>query len=141
MILDIKRFLKDTSLQPEDRPDILLENINCPCMVDKKCSKNFPEQFYNHTSVDHNGFPVYRRRNDHHFVEKSGVKLDDRNVITCNKYLLKRYQAHINVEWCNQGSSIIVIVQSNNDCDNNDAVDEINEYYNCRYLSACEASW
>ncbi|CAH1439022.1 unnamed protein product [Lactuca virosa] len=82
------------------------ENINCPCMVDKKCSKNFPKQFCNHSSVDQNGFPLYRRRNDGHFVEKSGVKLDNRNVVPYNKYLLKRYQSHINVEWCNQGSSI-----------------------------------
>nr|KAJ0190338.1 hypothetical protein LSAT_V11C800411510 [Lactuca sativa] len=132
------------------------ENINCPCMVDKKCSKNFPKQFCNHTSVDQDGFPLYRRRNNGHFVEKSGVKLDNRNVVPYNKYLLKRYQTHINVEWCNQGSSIkylfkyinkgpdratIAVVRSNNDCDNHDVVDEINEYYDCRYLSACEASW
>ncbi|KAL7611263.1 hypothetical protein Lser_V15G13383 [Lactuca serriola] len=183
---EIKRFLKDTSLQPEDRPDILCrlfkinldafikdlrdnqifgkvqaclshshicifmhsdnklptvelidpiisaeipdriedpelyslvnefmvhgpcgaENMNCPCMVDKKCSKNFPKQFSNHSSVDQNGFPLYRRRHDGHFVEKSGVRLDNRNVVPYNKYLLKRYQAHINIEWCNQGSSI-----------------------------------
>ncbi|XP_042753167.2 uncharacterized protein LOC111906337 [Lactuca sativa] len=132
------------------------ENLNCPCMVDGKCSKNFPKQFSDHTSVDSNGFPLYRRRNDGHFVEKTGVQLDNRNVVPYNKYLLKRYQAHINVEWCNQGSSIkylfkyinkgpdratVSIVPSNNDSDNNDAVDEIKEYYDCRYISACEASW
>nr|KAJ0215297.1 hypothetical protein LSAT_V11C300109900 [Lactuca sativa] len=77
------------------------ENINCPCMVDKKCSKSFPKQLCNHSSVDQNGFPLYRRRNDGHFVEKSGVKLDNRNVVTYNKYLLKRYQTHINVELYN----------------------------------------
>ncbi|CAH1430090.1 unnamed protein product [Lactuca virosa] len=119
------------------------ENINCPCMIDKKCSKNFAKQFCNHSSVDQNGFPLYRRRNDGHFVEKSDVKLDNRNVVPYNKYLLKRYQAHINVEWCNQGSSIkylfkyinkgpgratVAVVRSNNDSDTNDAVDEINEY-------------
>ncbi|CAH1419046.1 unnamed protein product [Lactuca virosa] len=132
------------------------ENFNCPCMVDRKCSKNFPKQFCNHTSVDSDGFPLYRRRNDGNFVEKSGVQLDNRNVVPYNKYLLKRYQAHINVEWCNQGSSIkylfkyinkgpdrvtVAMVQSNNDTENNDAVDEIKEYYDCRYISACEASW
>ncbi|KAL7583175.1 hypothetical protein Lser_V15G43646 [Lactuca serriola] len=132
------------------------ENLNCPCMVDGKCSKNFPKQFCDHTSVDSNGFPLYRRRNDGHFVEKSGVQLDNRNVVPYNKYLLKRYQAHINVEWCNQGSSIkylfkyinkgpdratVSMVPSNNDSDNNDAVDEIKECYDCRYISACEASW
>ncbi|XP_052626960.1 uncharacterized protein LOC128133528 [Lactuca sativa] len=132
------------------------ENMNCPCMVDKKCSKNFPKQFINHSSVDQNGFPLYRRRNDGHFVEKSGVRLDNRNVVPYNKYLLKRYQTHINIEWCNQGSSIkylfkyinkgpdratVAVVPTNNECENNDAVDEIAEYYDCRYLSACEASW
>ncbi|KAL7609741.1 uncharacterized protein LOC111909057 [Lactuca sativa] len=132
------------------------ENMNCPCMVDKKCSKNFPKQFNNHSSVDQNGFPLYRRRNDGYFVEKSGVRLDNRNVVPYNKYLLKRYQTHINIEWCNQGSSIkylfkyinkgpdratVAVVPTNNECENNDAVDEIVEYYDCRYLSACEASW
>ncbi|XP_052619576.1 uncharacterized protein LOC111881827 [Lactuca sativa] len=132
------------------------ENLNCPCMVDRKCSKNFPKQFCNHTSLDSDGFPLYRRRNDGNFVEKSGVHLDNRNVVPYNKYLLKRYQAHINVEWCNQGSSIkylfkyinkgpdratIAMVHNNNDSDNNDAVNEIKEYYDCRYISACEASW
>ncbi|CAH1420772.1 unnamed protein product [Lactuca virosa] len=131
-------------------------NMNCPCMVEKKFSKNFPKQFFHHTSVNQNGFPLYRRRNDGHFVEKSGVKLDNRNVVPYNKYLLKRYQTHVNVEWCNQGSSIkymfkyinkgpdrttFVVVQTNNECENNDVVDEIVEYYDCRYLSACEASW
>ncbi|XP_052620957.1 uncharacterized protein LOC111898317 [Lactuca sativa] len=132
------------------------ENMNCPCMVDKKCSKNFPKQFSNHSSVHQNGFLLYRRRNNGHFVEKSGVRLDNRNVVLYNKYLLKRYQAHINIEWCNQGSSIkylfkyinkgpdratVAVVPTNNECENNDAVDEIAEYYDCRYLSACEASW
>nr|KAJ0226239.1 hypothetical protein LSAT_V11C100049790 [Lactuca sativa] len=113
------------------------ENINCPCMVDKKCSKNFPKQFCHHSFVDENGFPLYRRRNDGHFVEKSGVKLDNRNVVPYNKYLLKRYQAHINVEWCNQGSSIkylfkyinkgpdratVAVVPTNNECENNDTL-------------------
>nr|KAJ0201365.1 hypothetical protein LSAT_V11C600327900 [Lactuca sativa] len=39
-----------------------VENINCPCMVDKQCSKNFPKQFYNHSSVDVNGYPLYMKK-------------------------------------------------------------------------------
>ncbi|CAH1428475.1 unnamed protein product [Lactuca virosa] len=35
----------------------------------------------------------------------------------------------------------VAVVRANNECENNDVVDEIVEYYNCRYLSACEASW
>ncbi|CAH1419114.1 unnamed protein product [Lactuca virosa] len=132
------------------------DNPKCPCMIDNKCSKNFPKTFTEHTSVDENGYLIYRRRNDGSFVEKSGVKLDNRSVVPYHKLLLKRYQAHINVEWCNQGASIkylfkyinkgpdratVAVVPSNNADDNDDVVDEIKNYYDCRYLSACEALW
>ncbi|XP_076902703.1 uncharacterized protein LOC143557540 [Bidens hawaiensis] len=146
---EVKRFLKDTTVNPEDRPDILCQlfkikldhlikdlkekslldknedielytlvsdfmmhdpcgshNINCPCMVDKRCSKNFSKQFRDQTSIDSAGFPLYRRRDNGYFVEKSDIKLDNTSVVPYNKTLLKRYQAHINVEWCNQSDSI-----------------------------------
>nr|KAJ0193737.1 hypothetical protein LSAT_V11C800441370 [Lactuca sativa] len=132
------------------------DNPKCPCMIENKCSKNFPKPFLDHTSVDSNGYPIYRRRNDDLFVENSGVKLDNRSVVPYHKVLLKRYQAHINVEWYNQGASIkylfkyvnkgpdratMAVIQSNNVDDTKDAVDEIKNYYDCRYLSACEVSW
>ncbi|CAH1448309.1 unnamed protein product [Lactuca virosa] len=47
------------------------DNPKCPCMIDNKCSKNFPKTFTEHTSVDENGYPIYKRRNDGSFVEKS----------------------------------------------------------------------
>nr|KAJ0223883.1 hypothetical protein LSAT_V11C200056990 [Lactuca sativa] len=132
------------------------DNPKFPCMIDNKCSKNSPKTFTEHTSVDENGYPIYRRRNDGSFVEKSGVKLDNRSVVPYHKLLLKRYQAHINVDWCNQGGSIkylfkyinkgpdratVAVVPNNNADDKDDVVDEIKNYYDCRYLSACEASW
>ncbi|XP_076901087.1 uncharacterized protein LOC143555409 [Bidens hawaiensis] len=36
-------------------------NPKCPCMVDNSCSKKFPKKFQKETSIDSNGFPVYRR--------------------------------------------------------------------------------
>ncbi|CAH1433200.1 unnamed protein product [Lactuca virosa] len=72
---------------------------------------------------------------------------------------LKQYQAHMNLEWCNQLGSIKYLFKyinkgldritasfydaKNNKKqhkENNDR-DEIVEYYNCRYISACEACW
>ncbi|XP_021980234.1 uncharacterized protein LOC110876369 [Helianthus annuus] len=131
-------------------------NLNCPCMVDKRCSKNFPKKFTPHTTIDSNGFPVYRRRDSGHTVIKSGVRLDNRNVVPYNKRLLKRYQAHINVEWCNQAGSVKYLFKYINkgpdmatavvSSDTSSTIkekpkDEIKEYYDCRYISACEASW
>ncbi|XP_022018850.1 uncharacterized protein LOC110918879 [Helianthus annuus] len=130
-------------------------NLSCPCMVDNKCSKGFPKKFQDHTTLDSNGFPIYKRRDNGVSVVKNGIDLDNRSVVPYNKKLLKRYQAHINVEWCNQAGSIkylfkyinkgpdkatVAVVQHDS---NNEELqqDEVKEYYDCRYLSACEASW
>ncbi|XP_021986751.1 uncharacterized protein LOC110883256 [Helianthus annuus] len=131
-------------------------NPNCPCMVDSRCSKNYPKKFNPETTTDADGFPVYRRRDNGNTIIKSKVQLDNRSVVPYSPVLLKRYQAHINVEWCNQAGSIkylfkyinkgadrASLVVSNRDGIENEekAKDEIKAYYDCRYVSACEASW
>ncbi|XP_035845744.1 uncharacterized protein LOC118492079 [Helianthus annuus] len=131
-------------------------NLSCPCMVDNKCSKRFPKKFSDHTIIDSSGFPVYRRRDSGHTVMKKGVQLDNRSIVPYNKGLLKRYQAHINVEWCNQAGSIkyifkyinkgpdratAVLYTDSTGTSNQKINDEIKQYYDCRYISACEASW
>ncbi|XP_024964297.1 uncharacterized protein LOC112504578 [Cynara cardunculus var. scolymus] len=168
---EIRRFVKDTCLNPEDRPNILcrLFKIKLDALVRELKENEFffgkiqadfklptVEQIYPIISAkipDKNSDPDLRV--DERFIEKSGVKLDNRNVVPYNKHLLKRYQAHINVEWCNQASSIkymfkyinkgpdraiVAIVENNNDVVTVNVVDEIKQYYDCRYLFSCEAS-
>ncbi|XP_076894771.1 uncharacterized protein LOC143547165 [Bidens hawaiensis] len=121
-------------------------NLKCSCMIDKRCSKNFPKKFSNATSLDSDGFPIYRRRDSGSYVERSNIQLDNRSVVPYNKELLKRYQAHINVEWCNQAGSIkylfkyinkgpdratVSVVQNNEGADDLPEKDEIKEYYDC----------
>jgi hypothetical protein len=79
-------------------------NVNCPCMKEGICSKRFPKAYNDETLVDDKGFPVYRRRDDGRFVlrNKGTVKLTNKWVVPYNLGLLKRFQAHINVEWCNK---------------------------------------
>ena len=50
-----------------------LSNPNSPCMVDGKCSKQFPKDFVEKTFAAADGYPHYRRRNDGKFVEKNGT--------------------------------------------------------------------
>ncbi|XP_076948379.1 uncharacterized protein LOC143620603 [Bidens hawaiensis] len=131
-------------------------NPKCTCMVNKKFSKNFPKMFNDETAVDSQGFPVYKRRDNGQYVVKSDIMMDNRTVVPYNKTLLKQFQAHINVEWCNQDGSIkylfkyintgpdratISLVQNNNGDNADPNLDEMKEFYDCRYISACEASW
>ncbi|XP_076949283.1 uncharacterized protein LOC143621878 [Bidens hawaiensis] len=50
-----------------------IENMNCPCIIDGKCSKKFPKKFREFTSIGGEGYPVYKRRNDGRFVDKSNI--------------------------------------------------------------------
>ncbi|XP_022014702.1 uncharacterized protein LOC110914199 [Helianthus annuus] len=134
---------------------------SAPCTTDGKCMKHFPKPFYRETKIDEDGYPVYRRRDTKIFFKKGKTKLDNRFVVPYNRYLLLKYESHINVEWCNQSRAIkylfkylskgpdraTMVVQEN--IGNNGEkrtqqivkVDEIKNYLDCRYLSPCEAVW
>ncbi|XP_058751306.1 uncharacterized protein LOC131624371 [Vicia villosa] len=83
-----------------------LANMMSPCMKNAKCSKFFPKKWQSQTIVDKDGYPVYRRRDTGNTVMKKNVVLDNIFVVPYNPYLLKKFQAHINMEWCNQGTSV-----------------------------------
>ncbi|WVZ99087.1 hypothetical protein U9M48_044437, partial [Paspalum notatum var. saurae] len=76
---------------------------HCPCMKKGRCSKGYPKPFQEVTTLTEDGFALYKRPDNGRYVEKGGVKLDNRWVVPYNMYLLKKFQAHINVEWCNKG--------------------------------------
>ncbi|XP_050875738.1 uncharacterized protein LOC127079401 [Lathyrus oleraceus] len=131
-----------------------LANPKCPCMKDGKCSKYYPKKFQDVIIVDQDGYPVYRRRDQGNTIEKNGVTLHSGHVVPHNPSLLMKYEAHINMEWCNQSTSIkylfkyvnkgfdripVVIVPNNTGQDGN--IDEIKQYLDCRYVSPSEAYW
>ncbi|KAH1203302.1 ATP-dependent DNA helicase PIF4 [Glycine max] len=129
-----------------------------PCMKEGKCSRFYPKMFHPQTVLDSNGCPIYRRRNDGRIISKNGVIIDNRYIVPYNAKLLRKYQAHINVEWCNQNTSIkylfkyinkgydrvtaVVIHDANGTLENAISQnDEIKEYVDCRYISPCEATY
>jgi hypothetical protein len=136
-------------------------HMNAPCMKNGICSKGYPKDFQEETTIDGNGFTVYRRRNNDRFIDKGCVRFDNRSVVPTNLLLLKRFQAHINVEWCNKSIFIKYLfkyvtkgpdrskiflkrVQAGEDVPYNeqtDAKDEIKEYLDTRYICDKDACW
>ncbi|KAL3038294.1 hypothetical protein AAZX31_01G123700 [Glycine max] len=121
-------------------------NKKSPCMVNGKCIRCFPKKFHGATIVDQDGFLVYRRRNDGRTVMKNGIELDNRFVVPYNPQLLLKYKTHLNVEWCNQSTSIKYLFKYlNKGSDRITASlgnqNEIKQYLDCRYVSPPEACW
>ncbi|KAI5426340.1 hypothetical protein KIW84_031951 [Lathyrus oleraceus] len=139
-----------------------------PSDIDRIISAEIPDQdtneeFYNlvKTHMIHGpcGFANRSspRRDNGHTVLKNGIQVDNRNIVPYNAKLLAKYQAHINMEWCNQSTSIKYLfkyinkgynritaaIVPNDDGTSNQSqnIDEIKQYIDCRYVSPSEASW
>ncbi|KAL6567653.1 hypothetical protein OROGR_001321 [Orobanche gracilis] len=162
---DIDRVISAEIPDKETRPELYkvvsdymvhgpcgASNPNSPCMLEKKkCSKMFPKRFSERTIFDEDGYPVYRRRNTVATIDKNGATIDNRYIVPYNAQLLLKYQAHINVEWCNQTASIKYLFKYINkgtdrttfclSYHGEDGIDEITEHQDGRYISACEAVW
>ncbi|KAL4371456.1 hypothetical protein AHAS_Ahas06G0167600 [Arachis hypogaea] len=118
-----------------------------PCMKDGRCSKFYPKQFVNYTSFDEDGYPIYKRRDIGVRVKSHGVDLYNKFVVPYNPLLLMKYQAHINLEFCNKSNVIkylfkyinkgpdrvtVTISHSTETTHSFEVVDEIKQYYDCR---------
>jgi len=85
------------------------------------------------------------------FWKKYGIQMDSSNVVQYSPHLLMRYQAHVNTKYCNKSNSIKYLFKYvNKGFDkattkiingSTQDVDEIKNYYDCRYLSLCEVVW
>lgn len=55
-----------------------LANKKSPCMNNKdRCTKFYPKKFQESSIVDHEGYPVYRRRDNGSYILKNGIALDN----------------------------------------------------------------
>ncbi|XP_071688116.1 uncharacterized protein [Rutidosis leptorrhynchoides] len=92
-------------------------NPKCPCTdVKKSALSDFSKPYADVKSVEKDGYPVYKRTENGRKINKQGHNIDNGYVVPYNPWLVKKYQAHINVEWCNQVGAI-------------------------KYVSSCEAVW
>ncbi|GJE95688.1 ATP-dependent DNA helicase [Phanerochaete sordida] len=122
-------------------------NPHARCMEDGKCTKGFPKDFQSETSMDHNGYPRYRRPNDgiQHYV--SGHFLDHRWIVPYSPYLSAKYDCHINVECAFSVGSVKYIhkyIFKGHDCATMEIHaqnDEIKQFLEGRYIGPSEAAW
>ena len=103
-----------------------LLNPKSPCMIDGKCSKQFPKQFNENTRENIDGYPEYRRRdngsnflikkyNNQHKNKELNYDLiyaDNRWIVPYNLYLATKYNCHINVEICSSVSLTVIFLKS-----------------------------
>jgi hypothetical protein len=78
------------------------KNWDCPCMKKGRCSKFYPKEFQEETTFTYTGFTVYQRRDTGIFIRRDAHNLDNTWVVPHKLELLKKYQAHINVEYVNK---------------------------------------
>ncbi len=131
---------------------------NASCMEEGKCKKQYPRKFQSKTVMDVNGYPIYRRRDTRHTLLVHGIELDNCWRVPHNVYLSTKYDAHINVEVCNNiravkylfkyvhkghDRAIVEISRQSDNATEGNVVetDEIKKYLDCRYIFASEASW
>ena len=60
---------------------------NAPCMKSSKCSKRFPKQIKNETTIEENGLVIYRRRDTEFNVMKNILNL----IICILFHIIKLY--------------------------------------------------
>ena len=75
-------------------------NPQASCMENGKCTKNYPRDFTDATTMDKDGYPLYRRRNDGRVYIVRNKHVDNRDVVPYNAYLSRMFNCHINVEVC-----------------------------------------
>ncbi|XP_045823935.1 uncharacterized protein LOC123916509 [Trifolium pratense] len=122
-----------------------------PYMKNYRCSKFYPKKFVKQTTFDERGYPIYRRRDLGVTVLKKEIQLDNRSVVPYNPSLIMKYQAHVIIEFCNKSNCIKYLfkyitkgvdrVTATLEVDDDEVVDEIKQFYDCRYLSPSESIW
>ncbi|KAG5536263.1 hypothetical protein RHGRI_023890 [Rhododendron griersonianum] len=127
-------------------------DITKACMQDGKCKNHFPRNHCAETSIDADGYPMYRRRLTGEHVQIRGQMIDNRWIVPYNPYLLAMFDCHINVEVCStikavkylykyiyKGHDKIIyrLVTSKFPGD----IDEIQQYQAARWISPPEATW
>ena len=155
--------LPDPEVEPELFKLVSKHMIHAPCgkhtnercMVNGECCRKYPKEFRERTCATEDGYPRYRRCSP----EDGGVsytrkrhgkfeKIDNRWVVPYNAYLLWKYEAHINVEFCGGFAAIKYLYKYIYKGPDRASIqfqinsrDEITQHIDSLYIGGSEACW
>ncbi|XP_074322893.1 uncharacterized protein LOC141659866 [Apium graveolens] len=109
-----------------------LQNTKSPCMQNLKCIRHFPKKYCARTMFDESGFPIYKRRRTNLTVNVRNAELDNQWVVPYNRDLLGHDTATVQVT----GRKRKRVDGANNDC-----IDEIQAYFDGRYICGAESAY
>ena len=120
-------------------------NPNAPCMVDGKCSKGYPKNFQDSTSMDQNGYPLYFRPDDGRKYKVGDHWLDNRWIVPYPPWPCAFLDCHMNAECAISISSIKYPFKYVHKGPDHALLeyqrDEIRRWIDGRYISPPEATW
>ena len=122
------------------------EKPNAICMVNGRCSKGYPKSFQEFTSMDVNGYPLYRRPNDERTYTVNGKPCDNRDIVPYQPFLSVHLNCHINIECAVSIGSIKYVNKYLFKGPDRGALeieqkDEIKRWIDGQYISAPDAAW
>ena len=120
-----------------------------PCMEgegsDRACSKGFPKDFQQRTVLQSERMPIYRRREGGHEFHKGNFVYDSRWVVPYNKWLSKKYDCHVNVEYVTTYGAVKYmfkyVFKGKDRTTASIQKDETVKYVDARFIGASEAVW
>ena len=153
---DINSLLSAEFPDPDTQPELfkLVKKfmVHSPCGVHnptapymdqetKKCSKNFPKPFQDHTTLAEDSYAVLRRRDTGRTFKVNGKDVDNHWIVPYSPYLIWKYRCHINLEWVASIKAVKYIykyIYKGHDCTTMEfraCLDEVKQYLDACYVA------
>lgn len=122
-------------------------NPNARCMENGRCTKGYPKNFQDFTTMDNNGYPYYYRPDDGRRFLVNNVWVDNRWIVPYSPILSAKYDCHINVECAFSVGAVKYIhkyIFKGHDLATMEIHardDEIQQFLDGRYIGPSEAAW
>jgi hypothetical protein len=146
--------IPDPAADPELHQLVATHQLHARCDIDEShscrqdvngklcdCRRHFPKQMSPSTVIVADGYPMYKRRGNFTITTRNATIISDNWVVPYNRYLLKRYQAHCNIEVCAHFRCFKYVYKYTfkKPDETHIAVDEIQAHWAGRLISVTEA--